>query len=55
MIRGFETASIGFVKSPISAEASLRVFIALHPVAIALNLNFLQSCHSMGLYCFPGV
>ena len=45
----------GFVKSPISAEASLRVFVALHPVVIAaydeytsshgicdaLNLNFL--------------
>jgi hypothetical protein len=45
----------GFVKSPISAKASLRVCVALHPVAIAayhkyasshgicdaLNLNFL--------------
>jgi hypothetical protein len=25
----------GFVKSPISAEASLRVCVGLHPVAIA--------------------
>ncbi len=45
----------GFVKSPISAKASLRAFVALHPIAIAaynkyasshgirdaLNLNFL--------------
>ena len=29
----------GFVKNPISAEASLRVFVALHPVAIAAYAN----------------